>query len=933
MNGWPPGAYTAAAMSIRTALLPRAGAAFCLFLWLAAASCGAQPAQAPLPEGMVRATEVEGITELRLANGLQLLLVPDESKPTTTVNLTVHVGSRQENYGETGMAHLLEHLVFKGTPTTRNVWAEFTKRGMRPNGSTSYDRTNYFASFSASEDTLKWYLGWLADAMVNSFIAREDLDTEMTVVRNEFEAGENNPGRVLLQKTFAAMWQWHAYGKATIGARSDIENVDIARLQAFYRRHYQPDNATLIVSGRFDAAKVLAWVATSFGPIPRPTRTLQPTYTLEPPQDGERQVTLRRSGGTPLVYMTYHVPSGAHPDFAAVQLLSLVLGDTPGGRLHKRLVEKKLAAQAFAGAWALAEPSPLILGAGLAPGQDLAKARATMAAVIDALRTEPVTAEELERARTQWLNGWEIGFTDPERVGVELSEAIGRGDWRLYFLQRDQVRKLTLDDVRRVAAEWLRPDNRTVGLYVPTDKPERAPAAGRVDIAALLKDYRGDAGAAAAEAFDPTPANLDARTLKSSLPAGLKIALLPKGTRGRVVQAQLSMHFGSESSLRGQEMVAMFAGALLDKGGAGMTRQQIADRFEQLQAEVGFGIDDQTLGVGITTRRDRLPAVIELVGRLLREPAFNAEVLEEQRRQVLASLERQRKEPEAVIGTRVGRHGNPYPRGDLRHVSTPDEAEQDAKAVTLAQVREFHRRFISAANGEFAAVGEMDPAAVRAALEKAFGSWRQPAAGPMPYQRLPQPLVDVPPERFVERTPDKANAHLLGVLGLPLKDSSPDYPAMMVANHIFGSGGNSRLWKRIREREGLSYDVRSTVRWSSTDANSPWRLSAIFAPQNQARVEAALKEEIERSLREGFTQQELDEAKAGLLNSRRLQRAQDGAVVGALSWNVYLGRSFAVSQATDEAIDKLSLEQLNAAWRRHIAPQRLVLGWAGDFKP
>ncbi len=902
--------------------------AFLALLFLATAA-----AAQSLPAGITRITSVEGITEYRLANGLQVLLAPDDSKPTTTVNVTYHVGSRMESYGETGMAHLLEHLLFKGTPTTANVWAEFTKRGLRANGSTSFDRTNYFASFSASEDNLRWYLGWQADAMVHSFIARKDLDTEMTVVRNEFEMGENSPGRVLLQQTMAAMFQWHNYGKSTIGARSDIENVDIPRLQAFYRRYYQPDNATLIVSGRFDTAKVLGWVAQDFGVIPRPQRTLPTTYTLDPPQDGERTVSVRRVGGTPTLYMGYHVPAGSSPDFAAVEMIASALGDTPGGRLHKRLVEGQLAAQTFAFAWDLAEPGVLMLGASLAPGQDVAQARAAMAATADALRSEPVTTTELERARTQWLNAWDQGNADPERIGVALSGAIALGDWRLHFLQRDAVRKVTLADVQRVAAQWLLADNRTVGVYLPSAKPERAPQGARVDVAALVKGYRGDAAAAQAEAFDATPGNLDARTQLASLPSGLKVALLPKGTRGAAVQARLRLHYGDAKSLKGEETVATFAASLLDKGGAGLTRQQIADAFDKQQAEVTFGGSGQTLQVGISTKRERLPAVIELVGRLLREPAFPADTLEELRRQWLTGIERQRKEPDAVIGHRVSRHGNPYPRGDLRYAPTFDEMEQDVKAVTAEQLRDFHRRFLSAAQGEFTAVGDMDAAAVRKALDTALGSWRQPAAGALAYTRLPRPLVAVEPARFLERTPDKANANLRGRLPLALSDRDADHAALSLANYIFGQGGSSRLWKRIREHDGLSYDVRTGIAWSSLDENSDWTFSAIFAPQNQPKVEAAFKEELARSLKDGFTPQELDEGRTGLLNDRRLARAQDAVVAGQLASNLHLERRFAFAQQVDEAIARLSVEQVNAAWRKYIAPQRLVMAWGGDFKP
>jgi zinc protease len=903
-----------------------------LFACMATTLATAQAVPAALPAGMTQVTSVEGVTEYRLANGLQVLLVPDDSKPTTTVNVTYRVGSRHESYGETGMAHLLEHLIFKGTPTTRNLWDEFNKRGMRPQGTTSNDRTNYYASFSANDDTLRWYLSWQADAILNSVIARADLDTEMTVVRNEMESGENNPSRILLQQTLSAMYQWHNYGKGIIGARSDVENVDISRLQAFYRLHYQPDNATLIVAGRFDAAKVLSWVAQSFGPLPRPTRVLPTTYTLDPAQDGERSLTLRRVGGAPFIFVGYHVPPGAHPDFAAAMLLAQVLGDTPGGRLHKRLVEKQLAASTFGSAWGMTEPGPLFLGASLAPGQDVERARAEILAVTQSLATEPVTSEELERARVQWLNAWDQGFADPEVIGVQLSSAIAQGDWRLYFLQRDQLRKVTLADVQRVALERLRADNRTVAVYLPTPAPQRAPAPARVDVAALLKDYRGDATVAQVEAFDPTPARIDERTQTRTLASGLRVALLPKATRGSAVQAQLRLRYGDLAGQGGLATVGSFTAALLDKGGAGLTRQQISDRFDQLQAEVNIAAGPQSVGVNITTKRQHLPAVVELVGRLLREPAFPAEPLEEVRRQSLAGLERQRTEPSAVVGNRLARHGNPYPRGDLRYAATFDESVDDTRAVTLDQIKAFHRRFYSAAQGEFSAVGDFDPAAVNKALDTALGTWRQPAAGAQAYARVPQPLVAAPPARLIETTRDKPNANLLGGMALPLNDLHADFPALMVADYIFGASGSSRLWKRVRETDGLSYDVRSGVAWSSFDANSSWRVSAIFAPQNQPKVEAAFNEELARALKDGFTQQEVDEARSSLLKLRQLNRAQDSILSTGLANNLERQRTYASSQRVDDALVALSLAQVNAAWRRHIDPVKLVMVWAGDFK-
>jgi zinc protease len=892
------------------------------------------PARAQaLPAGVQQVTQVEGITEYRLPNGLQVLLVPDATKPSTTVNLTIRVGSRHENYGETGMAHLLEHLIFKGTPTQRNAMAEFSRRGLRFNGTTGFDRTNYFASFSASDENLRWYLAWQADAMVNSLIARSDLDTEMTVVRNEMESGENNPVRATIEQTLAAMYQWHNYGKTPIGARADVENVDIPRLQAFYRLHYQPDNATLVVAGKFDSAQVLAWVLQSFGPIPKPTRVLPRTYTVDPVQKGERTVAVRRKGGAPFLLAAWHgVPAG-HPDYAATDALAAMLGNAPSGRLHKRLVEAKLAASSFGFTWGVAEPGPLMLGLQLAPGQDVDAARQALLATVDAATTtEPFTAEELERVRTQWLNDWEQGFSDPERVGVALSEAIGNGDWRLYFLARDRMRALTLADVQRVATQRLLPDNRTVGTYLPTDAPRRAPDPQLVDVAPMVQGYKGDAAVAQAEAFDATPANLDARTQASTLPSGLKVALLPKGTRGATVQARLVLRFGDVDSLRGQGMAVAMMGGLIDKGGAGMTRAQISDAFDKLRADVGFSASGQTLTVGITTVRQHLPAVVALVGKLLREPAFPADALDERRRQLLAAVAAQRSEPGAVAGNALQRHGNPYPRGDLRHAPSFDETVADANAVTVDAVRAVHRRFVSAAVGEFSAVGDMDVPAVQAALAQALGDWRAPAGGALAYTRAPQPLVAAPPLRQLLPTPDKPNANLLLEQPLPLNDTHPDYPAMLVANYLLGGSPNARLWARIREKDGLSYDVRSYVLWNNFELASRWQASAIFAPQNQPKVEAALQEEVARALKDGFTQKELDESRVGLLNQRRLGRAQDPAVAGALVSNLYLQRKFALQQATDDAIAALTLAQVNAALRRYIDPARWVVIWAGDFK-
>ena len=902
---------------------PKTVAAF--LLWLAAfAAFAADP---PLPAGVKPGPSVEGITEYELANGLRILFAPDDSKPTTTVNTTYIVGSRMEHYGETGMAHLLEHLMFKGTPTYPLVWDDFRKRGLRANGSTWTDRTNYFASFAANDDTLDWYLKWSADAMTHSFIARKDLDSEMTVVRNELELGENNPFRSLLQRVEAASYTWHNYGKSTIGARADVENVNIDHLQAFYRKYYQPDNAVLIVTGKFDPAKTLKIIATQFGKIPRPKRALEPTYTVERPQEGERTVVVRRVGDTQIVLAAYHVPATGDPDYAAIELLDTILGDTPTGRLHKALVETRQAAQTFGFSFDFKEPTLAIFGAQLPNDASIDTARATLVSTVEGVAKDPVTAAEVDRARTKYLKDFELTAADPEKVGVALSESIGAGDWRLFFLHRDRVRAVKLEDVQRVASAYLVQDNRTLGMFIPTAAPKRAPEPKLVDVGPMVKGYKGDPPVAKGEAFDATPKNIESRVQRAELANGMKLALLSKRTRGATVNASIALHFGDEKSLFDLSPAGSLAGAMLSRGAGGMTRQQIQDAFDKLKAQVNIGGGPTGARATIETTRENLPDVLKLVATVLRKPDFPAAELEQLKNERVTGIEAQRKEPRNVAVLAIERQGNPYPKGDVRYVSDFDESIAETRAVTLDAVRAFHAEFYGADHGEMAVVGDFDAAAVKALAGQLFGDWK----GKRGYTHVPTPVVNVAPTELKFETPDKANAFFVARLRFPLQDTDADYPAALIGNFATGGGPGAILWKRIREKDGVSYGVGSGLNVSPYERSASWTASAIYAPENRKRLQQGFDEEIAGASKGGFTAEQLADAKKGLLNARRLQRAQDGALAGTLASELELGRTMEFDAKIDAAIESLTLEQVNAAFKKYVDPSRLVTVYAGDF--
>ena len=882
----------------------------------------------PLPAGVERVATVEGITEYRLANGLRAVLVPDPSKSTTTVNVTVLAGSRHEGYGETGMAHLIEHLVSYGSPKHPDAKKEQQDRGARRNASTSVDRTNYYETFPASDANLEWALDLESDRLINAPVRKDILDSQMTVVRNEMEAGENNPLQALSQRVMATAYLWHNYGKSTIGARSDVENVPIERLQAFYKMYYQPDNAVIVIAGKFDEAMAVRLLAQKFGPIPKPTRSLARTYTIDPPQDGERSLTVQRVGDVQAVFAVYRVPARSHPEAGAVNLLAQVLGSTPAGRLHKALVESKKAVQAGGGVRAMNEEGMAIFNTVVRKEAPIEDARTTLIATLDGAATTPITSEEVERARADLLRQIDLLMNDSEQVGMALSESSAAGDWRVLFLERDSIRKATVDDVRRAAATYLKPVNRTVGVFTPIAAPARAEIPRPPDITALVKDYKGDATASVGEAFDPSPANIESRTSRSQLRPGIKVSLLPKKTRGATVVAQLRLNYGDENSLRHRTAAAELTPAMLLRGTAKHTRQQLRDEWNRLKVNFGVAGSGTGTSVSIQTVRDSLPEALRLAAEVLREPSFPDQEFEQLRQERLAGAEQMRSEPAAIAPMTIARHLSPYPPGDPRHVETPDERVEQYNAIKVDDVKTFHREFYGASNAELSIVGDFDAEATRKLVEELFGEWRSPA----PFAEVRRPYQPIAPLNQSLNTPDKANATVAAGMRFRVTEQEPDFPALVLANYMIGGHSTSRLYARIRTKEGLSYGVNSSLSLPAGEGAADFIISAITAPQNAAKVEAAMKEELERALKDGFPADEVASAKKGWADSQQVSRAQDQELVARLRSHLHANRTMAYDSDMQKKIEALTPDQIVAALRRHLVVAQVSIVKAGDFK-
>ncbi len=879
----------------------------------------------PAPQ---KVTSVEGITEYRLANGLRVLLFPDPSKQTITVNITYMVGSKHENYGETGMAHLLEHLVFKGTPKHTNIPQELTSHGASPNGTTWVDRTNYFETFNATDENLKWALDLESDRMVNSFIAKKDLDSEMTVVRNEFESGENDPFRILLERVTSTAYLWHNYGKSTIGSRADLENVPIDKLQAFYKKYYQPDNAVLAVAGKIDEPKTLELINQYFGTTPRPTRELQKLYTLDPTQDGERTVTLRRVGDVQVALAAYHVPASSHKDFAAVQVLARLLGSEPSGRLYKDLVDTKKASAIGSFSFSFKEPTLLFNYAEVLKEKSLDEAKTAMLKTLDGFTSTAPTKEEVERAKNELIKQIELAFNSSQNVCLQLSTFVGMGDWRLLFINRDRIKEVGVLDVMRVAREYLKPDNRTMGVFIPTEKPERSEIPAIPDVDALVKDYKGNQAVVQGEAFDPSPANIESRTVRASLPNGMKLAMLSKKTRGESVELRITIRMGDEASLQNKGTAGEYAASMLNKGTAKHTRQQIKDEFDKLKANVTIFGGATQVQVNITTTRPNLSEVVKLVAEVFKEANFPADEFEKLKNENLADLESQRSEPQAIAINKIQRHVTPFPKSDPRYISTFDEEVADTKALTLDEVKKFYQEFYGANNATMAIVGDFDANEIKTLTTDLFGSWKSAK----PFARLVNNAAQVQVVNESVETPDKANAFFVGSYNFEFRDDNADYPGMVMGNFMLGGGFlNSRLATRIRQKEGLSYGVGSQFSAGTLDPVGSFFAYAIYAPENVEKLEAAFKDEINKAITTGFTAEELAAAKSGWSQQRTVQRAQDGGLAGTLNTYLFTGRTLTWDESYEKKVMELTVEQVNAAVKKYLKPEMINIVKAGDF--
>lgn len=885
-------------------------------------------------EAQIKKTaSVEGITEYLLDNGLKVLLFPDNSSQTITVNITYLVGSRHEGYGEKGMAHLLEHMVFKGTPNHPDIPKELTARGARPNGTTYYDRTNYFETFNANDENLDWALDLEADRMVNSYIAKKDLESEFSVVRNEFESGENSPSRVLMQKVIDAAYMWHNYGNSTIGNRSDIERVPIENLQAFYKKYYRPDNAVLMVTGKFETDKTLALIDKKFSGIKNPSILLRDIPTIEPAQDGEKRVTVSRVGDLQIVSALYHIPAGSHEDYAAMAVAEKVLTDQPSGRLYKALIDGKKAASLWSYSPFTKEPSFLYINVDVPSDKILAEAETTLTSLLDGLKDDPITEEEVNRAKANLLKQYDQISRNSSYLGTYMSEFIGAGDWRLSFIHRDRVESMTADKVNTAIQRYLINTNRTVGNFMPSKLPIRIEIEHTEGVEALVSSYKGKEGYGAGEAFDVSYDNIQSRLNSGILQkTPIEYGFIKKDNRGKTVTLSFTFRNGNVNDFMNKGKVASYTARMLNKGTLNNSRQDIEDKLSTIKSSISFNGSNGRVTANINTTEEHLMEALALMTDMLKHPKFDADELDKLKTQELAGIEQNKTEPQFLASKKLGLLNQKYEKGHPLYVTTIEEDIQDINAVTVEAIQDYYKTFYGLSdNATLIVIGNIDEQTLKNYFETEFADFKSNK----PYTPIADKFAPNKVANENIKTPDKKNAISIGILPFESSQVDEDYAALQIAGEIFGGGFlSSRIATRLRQQDGVSYGAGGQVRVDAdkSDKNSSMLVYAIYAPENAAKVETGFKEEIGRFIKDGITEEELKVAITSWVQGENVSRAKDNELSRLINNNLYYDRDMMFHKKIEDKITALTVADVNKVIKKYFKTfDKWTVVSAGDF--
>ena len=882
--------------------------------------CTSEFAQSASPQYARLDAEAGGISSYKLPNGFKIILIPYPSAHNTRVELLVRSGSKLEGYGETGMAHLLEHMLFKGAGNRKNIKDDLTKLGASYNGTTNQDRTNYFETVDADPQKIDELIRIEADRFIRARFTASDLASEMTVVRNELENSEKEPSQLVLSALARNGFNWHGYSRSTIGARSDIEGASFAALQAFHIKHYRPDNAALIISGKFDAKRVLATASQLFVVVKNPNLAKPANWTLESPQTAINKTELSLSAGTTVIASAWKLPGIKERDAHALDLASAFICDSDWGSLRKDIVlERKLAVSASCFTWNQTDY-----------GRFIAFARADQKANADELSKEIVkhiqdaatrgaSQEQLERSRLAELNKFQNALDSHEEVAGLVSESEAAGDWRLFLWMRDVVSSVTLQEANEALKKWVISFNRNDVVLkhseaaTPLVFPKPTIAESRVT---------GQTWPNLLSSADPAPTSLreiSKATVRFNLDEQrVQVALIKRKTQGDKVWLSMENDYGNPTQLKNRKVSCDAASSLMAYGGNGMDRDVLSSKMEKLKATWNIGL----AGIYIEVPRENFAETFEILISIWADPLMPVSEFERYKASRIASLEAALKNPITMADNHVRLRFDNYPDGHWSKPKTYPALIQEVKNLTHEDVLKCSRDFGKISHARIGVVGNLSADEFKELWTKS----NRKSLSSSTYEREPTPVapVDVDVTPITVTMPDKTNARVTGTTVVPINFKSEDFPALQLAVYVLGGNSSSLIWQQLRETEGLAYSSGMKVSASSFEDRSTIQLYATSSSSNADKVLASLKSVLSKVIAEGFSVEQVEKAKSAWMQKRKSTFGDESEFVSTLVDSLDNGYDFEAIANFDEKIKGINHTQTTAAIRKYVDQTKLL---------
>lgn len=916
---------------------------------------------------------VKGVYPYRMkSNGLTVLIQEQNLAPVVSVMMVYGIGSRNEAVGYTGATHFLEHLMFKGTKKYDPMQGTGIDDSLKPigginNASTSQDRTNYYEVAPSRHVNL--LLDLEADRMRNLLLREDDRTSEMTVVRNELERGEDDPDELLMSNVFATAFREHPYHHPTIGWRADVENVPTDRLRQFYKDFYWPENAALIVVGDVNKEDILAQIAVKFGGIKRSSKKLPTVYTQEPKQEGERRFEVSRGQDIPRLLMGFHTVKATDKDTYPLEVLQSVLGDKgkTSSRLYRALVDNGLAVDAYAFNNVMRDPGLFFLGATPAKDVSLEKLESALLTAVKEIADKEPTVAEVKRAKLEIIKRYKLDAVDSLGLAEEIGDAIGVADWKWWASYSDNIEKVTPLQVQAAARKYLQKSSLTVGYYKPKQNPAATTSDGEVKTGSAA-DTEGKtvdvstSSAASPEKTSPqetvpttetvskATANSPATAINESLKLvsrkrgtgklgsrtetltfnnGLTVVVLPMQGMGTVTIAgkvRAGRYFESSS----RSKIPPLTAELLTKGSRKYSKFKISEILESMGSSLDFSADSFYAGFNVDVVASDAKEIVSVIADVMLNPLFQPEEFEKSKKMLVSEIE-ERKASTGALAWMSIRHAL-YKPDNVHYANTFDDQLEHLKSVTRDDLAAFHKRQFIPANTVLSFVGDMKTDEVIDLVSKEFADYRSGATASA--INMDDTSINTASfgKRLVQNIADKTNMDV--VIGAPANVSikSKDYFAESIASAALGYDSFACRLAPLRDKYGLTYSITSSLTEASYP-NSIWAISYSVAPENLEKAQGYITKIVKDYVRGGITKEELEREKGHLTGVYVVESRSPRTIASQLAYASIMGLPLDFLDNFSQKVNAETQSSVNAAIRKYFDLNRCVTSVAGEIKP